>query len=952
MAHSTVSKLQVVDTQIKTTCPYCGVGCGISVDKQTRISAELTSKDIGSEPISKETLCALTGDVNHPANKGKLCVKGTHLLETNGLQGRLEYPHIDGQRVSWDKALNEVATSMRAVIDEHGPDSVAFYLSGQLLTEDYYVANKLLKGFVGSANVDTNSRLCMSSAVAAYKRAFGSDTVPCCYEDLSHSDLIVFVGSNAAWTHPVLYQQIQAAKKRNVNMKTVCIDPRNTATAGESDIHLAIRPGSDASLFNGLLHFLANNDALNHRYIHAHTQGFAEALQHASNADVASVAKQCDVSQAQLTRFYTLFANAESAISFYSMGINQSSSGVDKANSIINCHLATGKIGKLGSGPFSITGQPNAMGGREVGGLANMLAAHMDIENPEHRNIVQEFWQAPNVVTKAGYKAVDMFEAIANGRIKFIWIMGTNPVVSMPNRNAIEKALALCPTVVVSEVVENNDTLPFANITLPACGWSEKDGTVTNSERSISRQRALLTPHKSAMPDWKIVCEVATRLGFAEAFAYKNVADIFCEHAALTGYKNQGRRDLDLSALSKLTKAQFDAMAPIQWPVNEQSTMGTKRMFTDAKFFTASGKANFIPIIPRQAQQITSEHYPLILNTGRMRDQWHTMTRTGKAAKLHQHTQQAYVYMNGADAAKYQVSEQDLVALSSRVNPATTERPIIVPVKIDSKQRPGELFCPIHWSKTASSHVNLAALFTNAVDPISGQPELKHAAVSVSPLLPKMQGTLFSKHPISRQLLNQVCDYYVEMMLENAWVYRLAIFEQSVWVFEKGIENINQWQAILSDKLLLQHEIYTGDNHDLKPQYSKQSSFILSCLALKQAKVDYFWQLATALPTSHDDWLNHLFELDSIDNADVHKLMHGEVDSSFAQGKRICSCYQVHESPIIEAIKEGVDSVQRLGERLKCGTKCGSCKSELSQLITQHRTQTFNSESIEITVEM
>jgi assimilatory nitrate reductase catalytic subunit len=952
MTHTSVSKLQVTDTQIKTTCPYCGVGCGITVDKQIRVSADLTNEGTVSETVSQEQLSTLIGDINHPANSGKLCVKGTHLLETNGPQGRLEYPHINGERVSWNKALDEVATSMRAAIDEHGPDSIAFYLSGQLLTEDYYVANKLLKGFVGSANVDTNSRLCMSSAVAAYKRAFGADTVPCCYEDLSHSDLIVFVGSNAAWTHPVLYQQIKDAKKQNTKMQTVCIDPRNTATAGESDIHLPIRPGSDAYLFNGLLHFLANNDALNHRYIDVHTQGFAEALQNTSNADVASVAKQCDVSEALLKRFYALFANAESAISFYSMGINQSSSGVDKANSIINCHLATGKIGKLGSGPFSITGQPNAMGGREVGGLANMLAAHMDIENPEHRNIVKEFWQAPNMVTQAGYKAVDMFEQITNGTIKFIWIMGTNPVVSMPNRNAIEKALAVCPTVVISEVVNNNDTLPFANITLPACGWSEKDGTVTNSERTISRQRALISPHKAAMPDWKIISEVAKRLGFAEAFAYEDAAEIFCEHAALTGFKNQGRRDLDLSALASLTKAQYDAMAPIQWPVTEQSPMGTKRMFTDAKFFTASGRANFIPIIPRQALQITSEQYPLVLNTGRMRDQWHTMTRTGKAAKLHQHTQQAYVYMNPFDAAANKVGDDDLVALASSVNPATLARPIILPVKIDNKQRPGELFCPIHWSKTASSHVNLAALFTNAVDPISGQPELKHAAVSVSPLTPNMQGTLFSKDQISPQLLNEVCDYYVEMMLENAWVYRLAIFQQSVWAIEKGIENIHQWQATLSNKLLLQHEIYTGDNHAQKPPYSQQSSFTLSCLALKQAKVDYFWQLATALPTSQDDWLNHLFKQDCIDNSDLHKLMHGEVDSSFAQGKRICSCYQVHESPIIEAIKEGIDSVQRLGERLKCGTKCGSCKSELSQLITQHRTQTFNSESIEITVEM
>ena len=933
-----MKKLSVVDSQIDTTCPYCGVGCGVSVSRQSMHRHQANT----NEYQLNETLLDLSGDAKHPANCGKLCVKGTHLLDTNTSSGRLAHPQINGQQVSWSEALDEVAANISDVVKEHGPEAIAFYLSGQLLTEDYYVANKLLKGFIGSANVDTNSRLCMSSAVSAYKRAFGSDTVPCCYDDLSTTDLIVFVGSNAAWTHPVLYQQIQAAKAKNPNMKTVCVDPRMSATASESDLHLAIRPGSDAWLFNGLLRFMSENGALDDDYIATHTQGFEQAIAQAISADLACVAKHCDVPEQVLQRFYTLFINSASSISFYSMGVNQSTSGVDKANSIINCHLASGKIGKVGSGPFSITGQPNAMGGREVGGLANMLAAHMDIENPEHRSLVERFWQAPNIVSKQGLKAVDMFDAIAQGKIKFVWIMGTNPVVSMPNRNAIEKALANCPHVVVSEVVDKNDTLAFANISLPACGWSEKDGTVTNSERMISRQRALLTPYKEAMPDWKIICGVAKRLGFAKAFSYQHTGEIFCEHAALTGFENDGQRDLDLSELSKLDKAAFDLLSPIQWPVTTKSPQGTKRMFSDARFFTPSGRANFIAISPSLPQQLSSTQYPLILNTGRMRDQWHTMTRTGNAAKLHQHVEQAYVYIHPADASYYKLQDKDLVALHSKVNAASQHAPVIVPVKIDSKQRKGELFCPIHWSKTFSSHVNLAALFTSAVDPVSGQPELKHAAVSLSTVKPKMQMMLYSKQSLSTAVLNKLSDYYVIMKLENAWAYRLAIFDSKSGS-SFNLDVFSQWTDLVALQLASKHETFSCD---YRLSNSRQ------WLAMNGASLAVFCQVVSTQPEAQSNWLNHLFGQSQLEAEVIHKLMHNQTDSDFAKGKRVCSCFAVHENTIVDAIKQGLDSVSDLGSELKCGTNCGSCKSEIKQLIKQHAAPKSEHERIEITVEI
>ncbi|MEA2867004.1 MAG: assimilatory nitrate reductase catalytic subunit, partial [Bradyrhizobium sp.] len=525
----------------RTTCPYCGVGCGVLA----------TADDSGGAAIS--------GDPEHPANLGRLCSKGSALGETLGLEDRLLHPMIrcskgTMERVAWTDALDHVAHRFKHIIARDGPGAVAFYLSGQLLTEDYYVANKLMKGFVGSANVDTNSRLCMSSSVAGHRRAFGADTVPGCYEDLDEADLLVLTGSNAAWCHPVLFQRMLANKQQR-GARIVVIDPRRTDTAEGADLFLGLKPGTDTALFSGLLVHLADNGALDPEYIERHTSGFEDALARARSiaGGIAATALATGLSELDVAAFFQMFGDTPRVVTLYSQGVNQSAQGTDKVNAIINCHLATGRIGKPGASPFSLTGQPNAMGGREVGGLANQLAAHMGFTPPDIDR-VRRFWKAPRIATHEGLKAVQMFEAIARGEIKALWVMGTNPAVSLPDADVARAALRKLELFVVSENVRSNDTVKSgAHVLLPAQAWGEKSGTVTNSERRISRQRAFLTPPGETKPDWWIVGEVAKRLGFGAAFDYKSAADVFREHAGLSAFENGGSRDFDIGALKSLS---------------------------------------------------------------------------------------------------------------------------------------------------------------------------------------------------------------------------------------------------------------------------------------------------------------------------------------------------------------------------------------------------------------
>ena len=711
--------------ETKTTCPYCGVGCGVIAMR------------------SPEGAVTVKGDPGHPANFGRLCSKGAALAETVDLDGRLLVPMINGEAVSWDAALDRVAQDFKRIIRDHGPDSVAFYVSGQLLTEDYYVINKLAKGFVGTANIDTNSRLCMASSVAGHKRAFGSDTVPGNYQDLEEADLVVFTGSNAAWCHPVLHQRILAARERKPAMRMVVIDPRRTDSCQGADLHLPLKSGSDAVLFNGLLAHLATQEAADAEFVAAHTNGFPAALAAAAALSVADVARGCGLPAGDVQRFYDWFAATPRTVTLYSQGVNQSSSGADKVNAIINCHLLTGRIGRPGMGPFSLTGQPNAMGGREVGGLANMLAAHMEIDNPAHRDLVQGFWASPAMAQKAGRKAVDMFDAMASGQIKAVWIMSTNPLVSLPDADAARAALAKCQLVVVSDVLRHTDTTRAAHVLLPATAWGEKAGTVTNSERRISRQRPFLPAPGQARPDWRQVCDIARRMGFAKGFNFMSAADIFREHAALSGHKNNGTRDFDISAFANVSDEEFEALAPVQWPAKDSDRSGTERLFSQGGFFTEDRRARFIPVTPRGPKNAPDCDYPLLLNTARVRDHWHTMTRTGKSARLSSHVFEPFVSINQIDASAASVADGDIAHLKSRWGA------MLARVRISADQSPGAVAAPMHWTGEFAAKSRVNSLVNPEVDPVSGQPELKHTPVRLERLATAWQAFALSREDIA-----------------------------------------------------------------------------------------------------------------------------------------------------------------------------------------------------------
>lgn len=740
---------------IKSTCAYCGVGCGIE-----------------ARPMSNGLL-EVRGDKEHPSNYGKLCTKGIALGDTVIHDGRLLAPKLkteagDWCDTEWDEALSRVAKGFSDTIEQFGPDSVAFYVSGQLLTEDYYVANKLIKGFLGTANIDSNSRLCMASTVVGHKRAFGMDTVPVCYEDLEKTDLVILVGSNLAWCHPVLFQRLRAAKQTNSNLKVIVIDPRRNESCEIADLHLAINPGSDVALFNGLLVHLGEHNIVDHAFISAATNGFSEAYQSALNGSEVSEVTGIDL--ASLQEFYECFSQTEKVITIYSQGVNQSSQGSDKVNSIINCHLATGKIGKEGAGPFSVTGQPNAMGGREVGALANTLTAHMEF-HPDDIDRVEAFWQTDTLAKKPGLKAIDMFDAIHRGEIKAVWIMATNPVVSLPDSDKIKQALENCPLVVVSDCVENTATTPYADILLPAQGWSEKSGTVTNSERRISRQRRLLASPGMAKPDWWIISQVAQRIGFKEAFDYLHEGEIFREYAQLTtlgnadhGSKKARQRDLNLAGLVEITDSEYNSLTPQQWPVeHQQHQVVNQRMFADQRFFTENHRANFIAVKHTAPQASTTKVYPLVLNTGRSRDQWHTMTRTGLSSRLAEHASEPYVLIHPQTAMQYGLSNHEMVVVFNNNGEC------VVKVVTSDTMKPGELFVPIHWNEITGPLSKPCALVDSRTDTLSGQPEFKYTPVDIKPYDYQTSATVLVKDAI---LIGDV-GYVARQKVDGGYLYRI-----------------------------------------------------------------------------------------------------------------------------------------------------------------------------------
>ncbi|MET3528589.1 nitrate reductase [Phenylobacterium koreense] len=876
----------------RSTCPYCGVGCGVA--------GQASGRDL-----------TLSGDAAHPANLGRLCSKGGALAATVGLEGRLLHPMIRDRRATWDEATALVARRFSETIARHGPGSVAFYVSGQLLTEDYYAANKLMKGFIGSANIDTNSRLCMASAVVAHKLAFGADLVPGCYEDLELADLVVFAGHNAAWTHPVLFRRMEAARARG--QRHLVIDPRRTDTAEVADLHLPIAPQMDVRLWNGLLADLIARGVIDRGYIAAHVAGFAEVEAELARTDqsISAVAADCGLAARDVERFFQLFAETPRTVSLFSMGSNQSAQGVAKGLAIINAHLATGRIGKPGACPFSITGQPNAMGGRETGGMATTLAGHMDFDD-EARARVARFWGAPHTPSGPGLKAVEMFEAVHEGRIKALWIMATNPAVSMPDAGRVREALETCPFVVVSDCMEATDTLDYAHVKLPALAWGEKDGAVTNSERRISRQRALFEAPGEARADWRIVADVATAMGFGDAFSWRAAAQVFREWARLTAYENDGRRILNLSGLVGLTPEGYEALEPVQWPVTAAG--GTARLFASGRFQTPDGRARMVRASAQGPAQPTGAAYPLALNTGRIRDQWHTLTRTGLAPDLWRHAPEPFVEVHPADAAAAGLTDGAL----TRVQTARGEA--VALARLTDRQRPGAIFMPMHWTAAYAPSGRVNPLVAPSIDARSGQPEFKHTPARVRPYRETWRGFHISRRPWARPA-----------RLDLVW---RRIPQAGCHLHEfAGRGDVEEREALR--KLLLAG--VSGDG--LRFEDPAAGALREAFLAGDRLDRVLFTTASGTLPPR--DWLVELFASEALGAGDRAALLVGRAPGRPADASPIvCACRNVRAAVIGKAVAAGAANVDAVAEVTGAGTNCGSCRPEIARLIAPRRLET------------
>ena len=702
--------------EVATTCCFCGVGCGVVVSS------------------SRNEILSVKGDASHPANFGRLCTKGAALHLSTDPGARLLYPEVNGERASWNEALDYAAKKFGDIIAEHGPDAVAFYISGQLLTEDYYVFNKLAKGLIGTNNIDTNSRLCMSSAVAGYKMSLGADAPPCAYEDIDAADLILIAGSNTAFAHPVLWQRIEDARAKNPALKVIVIDPRATVTARAADLHLALAPGTDVALFNAMLGVLHREKLLDEDFIRSHTESFERLGPLLERWTPERAAEVCELPAARIVQAARMFGGAKAALSLYCQGLNQSTSGTFKNSALINLHLATGQIGRAGAGPFSLTGQPNAMGGREVGGMANLLSAHRDLANESDRKEVARLWGIDDVPAKPGKTAVELFDAVSRGEIKAVWIACTNPAQSMPDVGAVRKALERAELVVVQEAWRHAETCDYADVLLPAATWAEKEGTLTNSERRISRVRAAVSPPGEARPDWQIAVDFGLRLKDILrrkiALDYASPEEIFNEHRETT----RGR-DLDITGLSY---ALLECDGPQQWPYPGGAKSGRTRLYADGVFPTRSGRARFVATEYSPPAETPDAEYPIRLTTGRLRDQWHSMTRTGLVARLFSHSPEPEVLLHKNTLLDLGLADGDLTRVSSR------RGSIVLKARASSDMRPGDAFVAMHWGGRFMGGDGTNALTVSAFDPHSKQPELKHAAVRIEPFAARWRGTFIA----------------------------------------------------------------------------------------------------------------------------------------------------------------------------------------------------------------
>ncbi|GAB2900330.1 nitrate reductase [Uliginosibacterium flavum] len=899
--------------ETKSTCPYCGVGCGVIIQHD------------GARVIE------VRGDPEHPANFGRLCTKGSTLHFTARPESRLLYPELrtsKGEaraRVSWDVALDTAADKFASVIREHGPDAVGFYLSGQLLTEDYYVFNKLAKGLVATNNVDTNSRLCMSSAVAAYKQTLGADAPPCSYEDFDHSDCMLIAGANPAFAHPIAFRRIEAAKAARPDMKIIVVDPRRTDTAASADLHLAILPGTDIWLFNAMLHVLLWEGYVNMPWVREHTEGFEALRQVVRDVTPAVAAGICGVPADDIIKAAKWWGEAQAPLSLWCMGLNQSHHGTHNGTALIALSLALGKIGAPGCGPFSLTGQPNAMGGREVGGLSNLLSAHRDLANPAHRAEVAALWGIESVPEKPGYSAIELFEAVREGKVKALWIACTNPAHSMPQQALIREALEKCEFVVLQEAYANTETAPYADLQLPALTWAEKEGTVTNSERRITHVNAAIPGPGETRADWAIARDFALKLGeklgqpdAARLFAYPTAESVFLEHAEST----RGR-DLDITGLSYTL---LDERGPQQWPFAAGASEGATRLYADGKFETASGKAQFIVPATSLTSEAIDARYPLRMTTGRLRDQWHGMSRTGKAARLYSHVDEPRIDLNSSDLDRRSIADGDLVRVKSR------RGSIVLRAHATEEVRPGHAFIAMHWGRNVLSSSGVNELTLNKVDPHSKQPELKHAAIQIEKIELPYQALLM-RSAVYADAANQ-------LSLERAaalepWLRKFDYaavslagrdFPSVVLRIAHSSPIPAEWLAELDALMDLQGE-HCMAYSDARRGVSKKAIVEEGMLT----------GLRLTGETAAGGWLKELMieraPTDTVRRWLFAPLPKAPVAGS-ARGRIVCNCLNVSENEIRAAVAGGAN-LDALQASLKCGTSCGSCVPELKRLVAE-----------------
>tara|TARA_R110000868_G_scaffold45431_13_gene150844 strand:+ start:7672 stop:10377 length:2706 start_codon:yes stop_codon:yes gene_type:complete len=886
-----------------STCCYCGVGCGVLIEHDG------------------EHVLNVTGDPNHPANLGRLCSKGSTLHKTGDLAARALYPELrlgkglSRSRTDWDSAMGHAAEVFGRTIAEHGPDSVAFYISGQLLTEDYYSFNKLARALIGTNNIDSNSRLCMSSAVVGYKRSLGADAPPCSYEDIEQSDCLMIAGSNMAFAHPVLFRRLEAAKAADPNKRIIVVDPRRTDTCEIADLHLAIEPGTDVALFHGILHIMLKEGWIDRAFIDAHTDGFDDLKNLVRDYSTAMTAQLCGISEDDLHSAAKLIGTAPSFLSLWCMGLNQSSSGSAKNNALINLHLASGQIGKVGSGPFSLTGQPNAMGGRETGSLSNLLPGHREAANAEHRAEVADYWGVDHLPSNVGLSAVELFEGVRSGRIKALWIACTNPAQSMPNQTLIHEALAACPFVIVQEAFFTTETCRYADLLLPAASWGEKEGTVTNSERCISHVRSAVPAPGDARPDWAIVCDFARRLekqlrpGQPSLFDFSSPSAIFDEYKRLTA-----GRDLDYSGLSYQL---IDELGPQQWPFNAQTRQGTPRLYTDGRFATENGNARFIAEPYRAPQEKCDTRFPLMLNTGRLRDQWHGMSRTGTAAQLFGHVEQALLSLHPDELSSRNLNDGDLVRVKSR------RGELILPVYSDEQIRPEQAFLPMHWGDRFLKGLGCNVLTQPAFDPISKQPELKQSSINIRRAELPWELFILAEGKVQERFeaIRPLCESLDYLGMGLTGRERPALLIRAASAHAPDVALLEQIDALV------------GLDSGPVLSYDDPQRAIGKRVKIEDGRIT---AIRLTGETAARNWLRSVWQSGEAD-ADLRRWFLAPIStppggSSNQVDKTLCNCMNVSQNQICAGIERGLN-LDGLKQELGCGTQCGSCVPEIKRLL-------------------